>query len=245
MVRVKRALFSFRRASLDSIPDVYAAYERSAAVQARRDTTNPGNRFMFSERHRALEELISSRRVEPSASILEIGCGRGDVLFEIGTLVNTDWSRVYGIDLILDRIREARSAVPHARTWVQSAERLPFMRGSVDVILAFTVLSSIHELPTLQSVAQSAWRVLAPGGCMIIWDMRYPNPQNPNVHPVTKRTLHSLFPEAQIESRSLILIPQLARRIRTPFFYTALRCIPGLRSHRLSVLTKPRSDNPD
>jgi hypothetical protein len=90
-------------------------------------------------------------------------------------------------------------------------------------------------------------RVLRPGGLILWYDIRYPNPWNANVRAMTRRRIADLFPNFTLTLESATLLPQLARALghlndaTLTYAYTGLAMLPLLRSHLLGVVRAPAS----
>ena len=82
--------------------------------------------------------------------------------------------------------------------------------------------------------AQQLRRVLGPGGIVLWYDQRWPNPGNRRTRPVRRRDLDSLFPDAAIEVEPITLAPPLARSF--PRSYQRLHAVTALRSHLVGVI---------
>lgn len=219
----------------------YREYDKSARVQRRRDPQNPGAKAMTGERSEALRSVLRSRQLPPRPVVVDVGCGGGGVLREVADELADLSPALYGLDLLDDRIRKARCLVPEAHTWVQSATQLPFADRSVDLVLCFTVLSSILDRIIARQIATEMWRVLAQDGAAIVYDMRYPSPRNRNVRPLSTRRLRHLFPAAELHVKRLTLLPPVARRLgsRTDQLYPQLVQLPVLRGHNLTLIEHP------
>lgn len=195
--------------------------------------TRRGFQRMFNERNEALAALLS-RLGKPLSeyNILDFGCGSGrtsDWLCRHGALPE----RITGVDIQHDRIREARAAYPNLNFLETDGEHAPFPDNHFDIVLAFTVFSSILD-PALQvTVAGEISRVLAKGGAIIWYDLRFPNPRNPNLRAMTLPRIRSLFPLLYPELETMTLLPPLAERLGplTDTLYPHLAKLPMLRSH--------------
>lgn len=198
---------------------------------------------MVQERTGLLRTALARRGLLPltGRSILEIGCGTGRELARL-LAWGAGPSNLYGVDLLPDRIAEARAAYPDFHFDQQNAEALRFADGSFDLVLIMTVFSSIQDDRMARKVAGEIDRVLKPGGLVAWYDFRYRSPGNLHVHPVSRAGIHALFPTYAIDLRSATLIPPLARRLGplTSVVYPFLGGLPVLRSHYLGVLVKPR-----
>jgi hypothetical protein len=84
-------------------------------------------------------------------------------------------------------------------------------------------------------------RVVKPAGAVFIYDYRISDPRNPDTIGIRKKEIQRLFPEFQVNMRSLTLAPPLARRIApvSPLLAHAMEAwFPFLRTHALYFLKK-------
>ena len=98
----------------------------------------------------------------PGATILEVGCGDGEVAFELAS----KGYRVTGLDSEFERIAKARLLGVNAKvaTWPQFDHEL------VDAI-AFT--RSVHHIDPLDKAVEKARELLQPGGLLLIEDFAF------------------------------------------------------------------------
>jgi ubiquinone/menaquinone biosynthesis C-methylase UbiE len=145
------------------------------------------------------------------------------------------------VDLSAERIEAARLAVPTATLQVQDGDILPFPGRSVQLVILSTVLSSILDPATRRQIAAEAYRIISDDGVLLIYDIRLPSPANPNVGRIGRGELRALLPAACIRSYPITLLPPMARTLcrRWPGLYQPLARIRPLRSHYLSVVTRP------
>lgn len=120
-----------------------------------------------------LEELVRWQKLRGGGefSMLDVGCGTGRLLAEVARwpaareLVGLDYSPV-----MVQNLRQRIADSPHAdklRALEGDAEHLPFERESFDVV---TCCNSFHHYPHQAAVVQGFYRVLRPGGLMILVD---------------------------------------------------------------------------
>jgi ubiquinone/menaquinone biosynthesis C-methylase UbiE len=101
--------------------------------------------------------------------ILEVGCGSGHILErfrEFGV------AHCFGIDLLENRIKQAKHQYPHLSLTVADGISLPFPDDSFDCVVQFMCLSSILSPPVREKIASEMWRVLRPDGCLLCYDFR-------------------------------------------------------------------------
>jgi ubiquinone/menaquinone biosynthesis C-methylase UbiE len=140
--------------------------------------------------------------------------------------------------LLPERIAEVRQRCPDLHFQCANAEQLEFPEASFDLVLLFTVFSSILDGQMARNVACEVTRVLKPGGAVLWYDFRYDNPRNPNVRGMTRRHIGTLFPGFQMHLHTITLFPALARRLGhlTSLLYPVLAAMPPLRTHYLGLL---------
>lgn len=197
------------------------------------DPANPGYARMMRDRDAALVQLLRDALSDGgSERVLDLGCGDGRLAGVVRTagLAVESWT---GVDLDPGSVGSAASAHPWATFIEAPADALPLDPARFGVVIAATLFSSLPSWEMEQAVAAEITRVLAPGGWLIWYDLRYANPSNPAVHGMSRQRIDRLFPGWQTELGSLTLLPPLARRLGplTRPFYPLLHAVPMLRSH--------------
>jgi len=230
------------------LKQVYRTYRESLCIQAQWDESNPGNRAILLERQSAIRDLLGTHGYLPLArrKILEVGCGMGKVLASLMEL-GARPKNLYGIDLLTERIAEARQSYPGLQFQCVNAEKLEFQDASFDLVLLFSVFSSILDERMARNVASEVNRVVRPGGAILWYDFRYNNPWNPNVRGVTRPQIRNLFPGFKMQMQAVTLLPLVARRLGrlTQAVYPVLAAIPFLRTHYLGLFVKPEKKKTD
>jgi ubiquinone/menaquinone biosynthesis C-methylase UbiE len=223
----------------ERIRTVYAA--RS---DPEREQLGAGDRFIHEERDRAVAELLAESGLLPLGGrrVLEVGCGDGRVLALFREL-GADEQLMAGIDLLPDRLARAAVELPRADLRVGSATELPWHDREFDIVLQFTMLSSVIEPDERRRCCKEMRRLLKPvkpGGAIMSYDFVW-NPLNRDTRGVTRGELAELFPDARISGRRLTLIPPLARAVAPISTRVAegLAKVPALRSHYLALLRFP------
>jgi ubiquinone/menaquinone biosynthesis C-methylase UbiE len=219
------------------IRTVYA--ERERLLHARWDQGNLGNRLLASECRAAMERLLKERFALPLANcrVLDVGCGYGGLVSSLHDC-GVRPENLFGVDLLPNRIEFARTTFPSFTFVEGNAERLDFPDDSFDLVSVFTVFSSILDHVMASNVAREITRVLAGGGAVLWYDMRYPNPWNSGLRAMTRGRIRELFPAFSLELQSLSLFPPVARRLGpiTQWAYPLLAGLPALRTHYLGLL---------
>jgi len=203
---------------------------------------NPGYLFLIHGLEKRLLFLLSRYGCEPlgTRKILEIGCGTGHWIREF-----IKWGarpeNLAGIDLLASPIGAARHLCPDAVTVQQgSAANLKFPDASFDLVVQFTVFTSVLDPGMKQQIASEMVRVLKPDGFILWYDFFINNPWNPDVLGVKKREIYRLFPGCGFHLERISLAPPVVRLL-APYSWLAcylLERIPWLRTHYLGVIRK-------
>jgi SAM-dependent methyltransferase len=221
---------------------VSAAYARRAALglDSRYDYWEPANLFIFQERERLALALLRRYGLLPLGRrrVLDLGCGEGGVLRDL-LRYGAQPDCLVGLDLLPERIAAARRANPGIDVLVGDVTALPFADRTFDLLLAFTLFSSILDANTRSRAATEALRVLRPDGSLLWYDF-WINPVNRDVRPMPLRELRRLFPGCIVEARRVTLAPPLARALvpRWRAAASALSAVPWLRTHWLALITR-------
>lgn len=232
-----------REAADEEAERVRAVYARRAAQGAdgRYALTEPANLYLFQRRERALVDLLRRERLLPLAGrrILDIGCGDGGMMRDLQRL-GAEPRYLTGVDLLPERVAAARQANPAIGVALGDATRLPWRGAAFDMVLLFTVVSSILDDHVRRAVAAEALRVLRPGGAVIWYDFIW-NPLNRDTRGVRLAELRALFAGCDVDARRVTLAPPIGRRAARRSFTlaAALETIPLLRTHYLAAITKP------
>ena len=107
---------------------------------------------------------------------LDVGCGPGHVALMVLDELKAV-TEVVGVDLSTNMLRHAerhRAASPHRdrlRFELGDAKGLPFEDGSFQTVFSNTIL---HHIPDPVPFLAEVWRVLAPGGTLLVRDLFRP-----------------------------------------------------------------------
>ncbi len=169
--------------------------------------------FMTQQRQRASLNLLKTKCFSQLGTkrILEVGCGRGGILQEY-LAHGATLSHLYGVDLLPDRVQDAGQILPALQLACANGQRLPYPRQSFDLVMQYTVFSSILSDPIKQDLATEMIRVLRPGG-LILWYDFWLNPTNPQTRGIRPAEIRRLFAGCQVELHKITLAPPIARRL--------------------------------
>lgn len=237
---------------VDSVATVLADQEeRIRSVYARRDTRGKGALYAWWNP----DVLINLYRFQAEGAaflrksgcgdlstlrVLDVGCGSGNWLRQLRAW-GASAANLHGIDLLPDRIAMARQLGPEIDFRVGSGWKLPFEDGSLDLVTAQTVFSSILDSRARQRLAGEMTRVLDAHGRLLVFDFRISRPSNRDTVGIRKREIRRLFPEFRLISRSMELAPPIARGIApiAPVLVILLEALcPFLRTHSIHLLQR-------
>jgi ubiquinone/menaquinone biosynthesis C-methylase UbiE len=226
---------------LDRIRTEYARRATDPRLEGRYSLFRTDVQFTLQTRERDVLKLLQRASFAPLAhfDLLEVGCGEGAVMLDL-LRWGADPARLHGCDLLPDRTRQARQWLPSATSLaVADGGALPYPSARFDLVLQFTVFTSVLDDDLRQRMAQEMWRVLRPGGAVLWYDFRFRG-NNPAVRAIQPREVKALFPEGDFIARRVTLAPPIARRLAS---WSWLGCvllsyIPWLRTHDLILIRK-------
>lgn len=195
-----------------SLQDVYSEREQDVEQNKLYSIFNISQFFTIQQRQRHLHQLLSQASLTDlrHKRVLEVGCGRGDVVREWG-LFQVAEHNYYGIDL-LERVQEAQKTYSASRFAQADAQMLPFASGQFDLVIQYTMFTSILDHRIRAAAAREMQRILAPDG-KIIWYDFWLNPTNPNTQGIRKSDIQQLFAGRNCVFKRVTLAPPIARRL--------------------------------
>jgi ubiquinone/menaquinone biosynthesis C-methylase UbiE len=198
-------------------------------------------RCAIHEREELLVRIFSEQGLTTlgGLKILDVGCGSGALLRHLCDF-GADPGKCFGIDIIDKRLENAKRLGPNLGLAFASGAQLPFGDETFDIVLQFTVLTSVLAPHLRQAISREMLRVLPRGGRFIWYDFAYNNPRNPDVRGIGRREIRQLLPGCRLRFWRVTLAPPIGRlAVRlNPFLYRALSELHLLRSHYLCVAEK-------
>jgi SAM-dependent methyltransferase len=228
--------------SLDDRDAMAARYAARTSVADRYSMLRPEVWQTVQERQRAMLRGFTRRGWNDlsTLSAVEVGCGAGGNLLELLRLGFVP-ERLTGVELLPDRLALARRTLPASLRLVESdAVQADVAAASADLVLAFTVFSSLLDDATQRRLADAMWPWVKPGGAVLCYDFTVDNPRNRDVRGVPVARLRELFPRGGLSASRVTLAPPLARVVcrAHPSLYTVFNWLP-LRTHVLAWIDKP------
>jgi ubiquinone/menaquinone biosynthesis C-methylase UbiE len=225
---------------IERIKEVYSRREK-IIPKGLYSLFNPANLFIVQNREKEILKLLNRFGMFPleNKRILDVGCGGGGELRNF-IRYGARPENLYGIDLLPERIKGAKILSPNIDFRCGNAEELPYEDEAFDIIMQFTVFTSILNSQMKKNIAKEMLRVLKPSGIILWYDYHINNPRNPDVKGVKRKEIIELFPNCHFYFKRVTLAPPLTRAIAP---YSWLLCyllekIPFLCTHYLGIIKK-------
>lgn len=185
----------------------------------------------------------ASIRSESSVG-LEVGCGNGGFLLQL-----LQWGfspqNLYGVDVLEDRISDAKLRNSLVNFQYQDAQRLSFQDGYFDFVFCNGLFIQMIDRHLRTRVAEEMLRVLKPGGHVLVSDWKWSRPGNTNYLGLNRADIRRMFGDGE---RSFLqtsiagaLAPPvgrfLSKSLPSTYFLWA-KIFPFLVAHEVTVLRK-------
>ena len=207
---------------------------------------NEANLFMIHQRESRLLDTFRRFKIMSFSDrkILDVGCGGGGLLREL-VKYGARPENLCGIDLLEERIEEAKHVSPNIDFRCGDASSLPYNDGFFNIVIQFTLFTSILDITMKKRIASEMLRVLKPDGIIIWYDFHRDNPRNPDVRGVKKKEIFKLFPDCTIYLKRVTLAPPIAR-ILVPFSVILCELLEKFRflcTHYLGVIRRKKMED--
>ena len=227
------------RAEIDRIKDVYK--QRREIFPNKYSYFNKANLFVVQRREWEIIRMLKKHKITflKNTRILDVGCGIGN---ELRSFIKYGASpeNLFGIDMVESRINKAKKLSPNINYKCQDASLLPYKDEDFDIITQFTVFTSILDTDMKTQIAKEILRVLKSNGIIIWYDFHINNPRNKNTRRINKKELCLLFPNCDINLKSITLAPPLTRTLApiSTILCQLLEKIPLLCTHYIGTIQK-------
>jgi len=176
--------------------------------------------------------------------ILDVGCGGGGSLTRF-TQLGFSPDNIYGIDIIKERISEAKIKYPNFNFVCDDAASMPYETNMFDLVMESTMFVQLTDEELSQKISQEMLRVTRPDGYILLMDWRYGKPGNKNYLAVSNKRITKLFSVGSLSDvvcqQSGALVPPIGRAVSKylPSAYFLLRAIfPILVGAKATLLKK-------
>jgi ubiquinone/menaquinone biosynthesis C-methylase UbiE len=124
-----------------------------------------------------IKKIIKLGRISQGKKVLDIGCGTGNIAYQIKNTVDTD---LIGIDVSLAMLKVAKSKSLEVVCTDIDNQQLPFQDSSFDTVIGAYV---IHQIKNLNFVLSECYRVLKDGVLVLLTSS---HKQIEDQHPIIK-----------------------------------------------------------
>lgn len=219
----------------------FLGFDRRSAGDDIHPPFNQGDLYIHQQRQRAVLSLLQSEGVFPLTGkrLLEVGCGSGKVLREL-LWMGASHESLIGVELQNWRLKEARSFTPDLPLINADGRRLPFPDGCFDLVIQFTVFSSVLDGDVRRQLAAEMRRVLRPNGLLLWYDF-WVNPINTRTRGIPPAEVRALFPDCRLSFQRLTIAPPIARLL-APYSWLACYLLERLRVFNTHYLASIRPE---
>jgi len=161
--------------------DAFKLYESDVLRQTTGDTLRPGGFFLT-------DQGVGYCSFLPGDKVLDLGCGSGATVERLTDLYKL---QAVGLDPSEVLLKAGKDKNPNLNLLQGRGENLPFPVNHLDGVFAECTLSVMEDL---DQVLKEVFRVLKPGGWLIVNDVYARNPEG--LKPLHELNLNSCFRRA-------------------------------------------------
>lgn len=171
----------------------YQEYYEKRGANRNDMRTNRGVLFQKLAAEASLVRAVGAIQHDPqTARILDVGCGGGGDIYELIRL-NYRCENITGIDILPERLAEAKDSWPQMCFIQGDACRMEFEDGCFDLVFESTMFATLPDDVLSAGIAAEMVRVCKPGGYLLLRDWWTPKPRDTNYKALTKKRLGKLF----------------------------------------------------
>ena len=225
--------------------DIYRKYYENVPEGRNDLLVNPEVLFQYLACEVSVLTVLKRAKLDrESAKILDVGCGGGGSLTRFVQL-GFHTHNLHGIDIMEERIEEAKKRYPNLRFTCDSATSMPYESNTFDLVLESTMFTQMTDEKMAHAIAEEMLRVTKPSGYLLLIDWRYSKPWDASYVGLPKKRLHKLFsvgPASRIvRQESGALIPPIGRRLSKYLpsaYFTVKAVFPFLVGQKATLLQK-------
>lgn len=157
----------------DIYDNMYDWVHQHLKEKTRKLLLHDNNKYRSANRAEKIQELVKKYLNTPEKpkdtsdlTVLDIGCAEGAITVMVGKYMKLDPQQVHGCDI--ENITDD-NPYQHQFTFTHLADsnsyRLPYKNDSYHAVLA---MMSLHHVPNKKAMLREIYRVLKPGGVLII-----------------------------------------------------------------------------
>ena len=124
-----------------------------------------------------IQRIIRLGQIQPGKKILDLGCGTGNISYQIRSKISTD---LLGVDVSMDMLKIARSKSLEVVCCNVDGWHLPFQDSSFDSIVC---AYAVHQIKNLNLLFSECYRVLQTGVLILLTSS---HKQIEEQHPIIK-----------------------------------------------------------
>jgi len=163
--------------------------------------------LLFLGKEKALRQsTIDIAAIQPGESILEVGCGTGTLTLLAKVRAGAS-GEVFGIDVAADMLEAARRKASQDGLEITfqpgRIEQIPFPDNRFQLVLGSLMIHHIPDQADKQRGLNETFRVLQPGGRLVIVDFE------PPTNPIVNHVVRGLLGDEMAERTVRELIPML------------------------------------
>lgn len=171
----------------------YDAYYRKKGPERNSLLRNPEVLFRTLAYDASVVAALRSLSIDPAtARVLDVGCGGGGSLWNLVRLGFMP-SNMSGIDILGERIHEARSKLPGVDWQIGDAGSMPWENQTFDICMASTMFVQLTHEDTASQIASEMVRVTKSQGHLLLVAWRYSWPGDKTPEALTRRRIDKLF----------------------------------------------------
>jgi len=189
----------------------YARRSKNASISQKYAVTNRAYRFLLKRRISEISKFFNENNLSRISGkrILEIGCGSGDAFNDLSQL-GAEEVNYFGVDLLMDRLEDAKVLFPSANFICCDARNLPFANNQFEICCQFTAFSSILDSDIKNQMADEMLRLVKAEGFILWYDFIW-NPFNKQTKGIRLREICRLFSNCEIHHHRITLAPPLTK----------------------------------